>query len=209
MNENTRKGGWLLICGSLMCVVTMGLHPIGGDARYLSKMAPVFMATHYLAIIALQILIAGFVNVKRLLRSDTAFVFTITGFSAAIIAGAIDGIALPLFASKFPAPDAEQERMVYVVIKYCLTLNKAFDYVMIGSLCVAIAMWSAAILKQKLKAVWVAYAGLLLSFLIVVSFMAGFVFTSLSGFRVLSAGLIIWLILLGTAMVRGKLHDNS
>lgn len=209
MNENTRKGGWLLICGSLMCVVTMGLHPTGGDARYLSKMAPVFMVTHYLAIIALQILLAGFVQVRKLLRADAAFVFTATGLGAAIVAGAINGIALPLFASKFPAPDAEQERTVYVVIKYCLTLNKAFDYVMIGSMCVAAALWAVAMLKQKTLPAWVAYAGLLLSFLIVVFFVAGFVFTSLTGFRVLSAGLIVWLLLLGIAMLRSRINGAA
>lgn len=204
MNENTRKGGWLLICGSLMCVVTMGLHPAGGDARYLSKMASLFMATHYLAIVALQILIAGFIQVRKLLRADAALVFTTTGLSAAIIAGTINGIVLPLFASKFSAPDAEHEPIVYVLIKYCLTLNKAFDFVMIGSMCIATALWSVAMLKQKILDVWVAYIGLLLSFLIIVHFAAGFVFTSLTGFRLLSAGLIVWLLLLGIAMLRQR-----
>ncbi len=204
MKKHARNGGALLIAGCLMMTVTMGLHPAGGDVQHLSKMAPLFITTHYLGIVALQLMIAGFLQLKKIVRADAAFVFTTVGLAAGIIAGAINGIAIPLFAHKYDMPTDTQLEVIRVVIKFGLILNRAFDYVMIGALCIAVALWSVAIIRQKALAVWLGYVGIILSMLIVILFHLGFVFTSVAGIRVFSAGILCWMLLLGIALTQWK-----
>ncbi len=69
MNRD-RTSAVAIILGAVAFVVTMALHPTGGDLDYILKIAPVVVGTHSLALASLALVVLGFDGGGRRLLVD-------------------------------------------------------------------------------------------------------------------------------------------
>jgi hypothetical protein len=76
-------------------------------------------------------------------------------------------------------------------------MNHAFDLIFIGAVCTAIALWSIAVFRTDDLPAWIGWLGIGVSLSAVIALFAGFVFVSLTGFRVFVAGFVLWTFLIG------------
>jgi hypothetical protein len=65
-----------------------------------------------------------------------------------------------------------------------------------------VVLWSVAIISNGLFPKWVAYFGLVICALVIFSLFAGVIFVGLTGFRVFIAGLVVWMVIIGTMLRR-------
>jgi hypothetical protein len=197
---NARFANSLIIAAILM-VFTMVLHPMGGSVEYIQKIATIIMITHALAILSVPFWILGFWGLTRQLGDDgliplTAFIIMTIGLFAVVLAAAVNGLALPLFVTHYLDATPEKLSAIKPIINYNTSLNHAFDLVYTGAFCLAVALWSIAILKTRRLPVWLGWSGVLLSLVTVASMTMGVFFTDLTGLRIFVSGFVIWTILL-------------
>ena len=63
-NSYNKAGGYALIAGSMLAILTMGLHPTGGNFEHLKKIIPLNITAHSLGILALLFLLFGFTHAQ-------------------------------------------------------------------------------------------------------------------------------------------------
>src|SRR5882672_3468249 len=98
-------------------VFTMVLHPAGGSIEYIQKISTVIMTTHALAILSVPFWILGFWGLTKQLEDSSlvslaAFIIMTVGLFAVVIAAAVNGLALPLFANHYL--DAPPVKMIAI-----------------------------------------------------------------------------------------------
>ena len=69
MNRD-RASAVAIILGAVAFVVTMALHPTGGDLDHILKIAPVVVGTHSLALASLALVVLGFLGLTVRLSED-------------------------------------------------------------------------------------------------------------------------------------------
>ncbi len=62
-----RSSGTALLLGSLLMIITMGLHPAGGSIEHLIRISPVIIITHSLAIVSIPFMLFGFWGLTKML----------------------------------------------------------------------------------------------------------------------------------------------
>jgi hypothetical protein len=202
-----KTGGIALLTGALLTVFTAVLHPEGGSIQYLQSMAPMIAVSHSAGLLAIPFLGLGFwVLTKRIGAGSflplLSFAFTITGLSAGMMAATINGLALPLYVLNYKEATAEITAIIRPVIRYNVVLNQAFDYVFLGALSFAILCWAFSILYLGKLPKWIGYIGLIFSITVIVLFLTGYVFVNLHGFRLFLFFLVVWIGLVGVALLR-------
>lgn len=202
----TRNTGNLLIFSSLLLVLAMGLHPMGGSFKTIVRISGVIIASHSIAIATIPFYLAAFRGL--LFRLDEKDLFAVSAYYAVMIsliagmiAAAINGIALPLFVRKMNASPGLTDSME-IIFRYGRSLNHAFDYIYIGGSCLAVFCWSIAILQTKRLPAWLAYAGMTIVILFTVLFTSPFNFLNLNGFRLIVFSIVGWIIATGICMRR-------
>jgi len=211
-NKMERGSGTALLLGSLLMIITMGLHPAGGSIEHLIKISSVIIITHSLAIISIPFIVFGFWGLtKRLydqpLLSTFAFIIICLGMIAVLFAAAVNGLVLPLFLKHFSQASPETINLVKPILAYNTSLNHAFDFIYIGAACAATALWSIAILKTNDLPKWIGYFGMLIALLFIVLLSTGFTLVDLTGFRVFIFGLVSWIVLTGF-LIRRPVKTN-
>jgi hypothetical protein len=202
----TRNTGNLLIFSSLLLILAMGLHPMGGSFKTILRISTVIIASHSIAIATIPFYLAGFRGLRN--RLDEKNLFAVSAYYAVMlsliagmIAAAINGIALPLFVRKMNTTSGFTDSMD-IIFRYGLSLNHAFDYIYIGGISLAVFCWSAAILQTKRLPAWLAYGGLTIVILFIVLFASPFSFLNLHGFRLIVLFIAVWIIAAGICMRR-------
>ena len=213
-NTFEANAGLALIAGCVLIIVTMVLHPAGGSFEHLVSIIPIIIISHSIALLAIPFCLVGFWGLTKRLAdvyflSITAFAIIAFGLVAVMCAGAVNGLVLPLFIKRYKTASAETIDSIKPILTYNSTLNHAFDYIFIGAACLAILIWSIAILKTKAFPVWIGYFGLLLAFAAIGMLGAGFVFVNLTGFRVFIFGLVSWILLVGYLLRKPVSVDKS
>ncbi len=204
-NQFNYYSGSALILGSAIMTITMVMHPTGGSFEHLKHVSSMIIITHSLAILSIPITLFGFWGLTKRFSAENpysmgAFITMCIGFFAVLLAAAVNGLALPLFISQFHDSTPEMINSLTIVLKYNNALNHSFDYIFIGGVCIAVALWSVAIIKTKLFQQWVGYFGLLSCILVIGGLIAGFIFVDLTGFRLFIAGLVVWMIIIGVLL---------
>ena len=183
-------------------IITMVMHPSGGNFEHLLKISALIMGTHTLAIISVPFTLYGFWGLTQKLNGDEffskiAFATILLGMFAVMCAAAINGLAMPMYLNQYKNASKDIADSMRPVMHYSLALNHAFDLIFIGAVCMGITMWSVAVFRTRALPVWIAYFGITLSLAAIIALYMGFVFFDLTGLRVFVAGLVIWTICIG------------
>ena len=208
-NQQEKASGVALLSGSFLMVVTMVLHPVGGSLEHLWRVSTMIIIAHAIGIFSLPITLLGYRGLASKLHeaffmSQLGKLFITFAMIAGMLAAAINGLALPMYINRYREAGPEVLENMKMILRYGTSLNHAFDYIMIGGMCLAILCWSIAILKTRVFPVWLGYLGILLSGTAVVMVLSGFYLVDLHGFRLFIFGVVAWTACAGVLMVRRR-----
>ncbi len=203
MELKEQKGAGLsLIIGSLLMIVTMVLHPVGGDFDHLLKIITVGRVSHAIAIVSVPFVAYGFWGLAYRLKeesflSNVGFSIMFFGLIAVMIAAATNGLILMDFVKSYEEASEETIGSLRPFFVFIRSLNHAFDFIFIGAVCLSMMFWSVAILKTKALASWVGYFGVALSAIGLILFASGYELVHLTGFRIFIFGNVAWILAVG------------
>lgn len=206
-SQSNYYAGSALITGSIIMVITMVMHPAGGNLEHLRHIALMIIITHSLAILSIPVTLFGFWGLAKRMGTDNplvmiGFITICMGLIAVMLAAAFNGLALPLFINGHYATEPDVQKSLGLLLGYNMTLNHAFDYIFIGGVCLAIMAWSIVITRSNIFPRWVAYFGLITCTLVVCSLFARVIFVDLKGFRIFISGLVVWMMIIGVLLKR-------
>ena len=202
-----RTSGISLIIGSLLLIATMVLHPSGGSVEHILHISKVIVGSHSLAILCLPFIGFGFYGISEALQTPgrvatLAFMMAALGLVAAMIAGTINGLTLPLFLSHSTEAIQSQPELVQSIVRYGTAINHPMDYVFIISILLAMGIWSVLILRTAVFPKWAGYLGIAFLLLVLIGLVMKFNFIDLTGFRIFIFGLLSWIVSMGMLMMR-------
>ncbi len=205
-----KRAGLSLIIFTLLILLTMVLHPAGGNFQHLLKITPMILVTHSAAILSLPFAAIGFWGLTRRIGAEdflslTAFAMTSLALVAALLAATTNGLVLPIFIHRYQDATPDSVDTLRPVLTYSYAVNAAFDYVYTGAFCLGILGWSVAILRTKRLPRWIAGWGILVAIAGVTIVCVGASPASQFGFRLFVTGLVSWTIIVGMAL-RQKLE---
>ena len=202
-----RTSGISLIIGSLLLIATMVFHPSGGSVEHILHVYNVIVGSHSLAILCLPFIGFGFYGISEALQTPgrvatLAFMMAALGLVAAMIAGTINGLTLPLFLSHSADAIQSQPELVQSIVRYGAAINQPMDYVFIISILLAMGIWSVLILRTAVFPKWAGYLGISFLSLVLIGLVMKFNFIDLTGFRIFIFGLLSWIVSMGVLMMR-------
>ncbi|MEQ8417857.1 MAG: hypothetical protein RIB71_25470 [Imperialibacter sp.] len=202
-----KSSGVAIVIGSVFMVLTMALHPAGGDTAHIRQMSDIIIVSHSLAILSIIVLSYGLVGLAIKLKSDIVLSYggaVLFAFStvAVTMAAALNGLAVPFFLERMGEITSENSGMIRTVLIYNYSLNKAFDLIFILAMSGAAVLWSWAIVRTGLLKKWLGFLGLVVGILAIAMTLFGFVFTDLEGLRIFIGAFVIWLLAVGVALAR-------
>lgn len=203
-----RSASISLLIGASLATLTMVMHPVGGNLTDIANERNAFIISHSMAIFAIPFLAFGFwgLTMSLITKSGATFIgfaFISLGLIAALIAGTINGLVLPQFASIY-ADSSIDKSIVQTNRSYGNLINLAADYIFIGATCVAIFIWSTVIIQTRQLSKWLGYYGLLVITICVIAIIANFNFTSLFGFGLFIFGIVSWKMMAGILLLRSS-----
>lgn len=210
MNSKFLKAsGIALIISAVLLVVTMVLHPSGGNIKHILQMHDIAMVAHGLAIFSLPILAFGFYGLSIALLDPTklsllGFIFVFFGLIGGMMAATINGLTLPLFVQQFASDFEQNQMLIKTIITYGSFINKPMDYILILGLVIGIGIWSVLMLKNALFPKGLGYFGILIILFALIGGLTKFNFTSLFGFRTFVFSIAAWIVLVGFWMSRSS-----
>lgn len=209
-----KSAGISLMVGSLLMVVTMLLHPAGGNLEHLIKTASVIIISHSIALLAIPFLAVGFWGLTKKLGTDnffsvTAFAMVLLGLIAGMIAATVNGLALPIYIQNYKDTSPGIAASIKPILRNNISINQAFDFVFIGAICLSTLFWSIAIVLTKKIPVWIGYFGIILFIVVIGMLVSGFVFVNLHGFRLYILANVLWFGLIGMNLIRSEMYTNK
>ncbi|MEM7297205.1 MAG: hypothetical protein AAF391_02940 [Bacteroidota bacterium] len=196
-----------LVIGCFLMIVTMVLHPVGGNFEHLVSIFTVGVVSHAIAILSIPFVTYGFWGLTEKISTPIAklsFVFMAFGLMAVMLAGTVNGIVLMNFVQSYA--DASQETIASLkpIFRLLFDLNHAFDFIFIGAVYISTLLWSISIIKTKILPISLGWFGTILSLAGIVASTAGFVFVDVTGFRIFIFSWVAWVIWCGIAMIKSK-----
>ncbi len=209
-----KSSGISLMVSSLLIVFTMVLHPVGGSLNHLLEITHTIKVTHIMAISCLPLLLFGFygLSMKLVDKWKLAILALITmffGLISAMFAAIVNGLALPYFLASNSKNIDGAEEMLQSILSYGFALNKALDYVFIVACCIGIVIYSILMVKTKKFPNGIGYLGVVMFVLVGAGGILGFGFTDLTGFRIFTMSLSIWIVLTGYYLAKTTLSDDQ
>ncbi|MDZ7650365.1 MAG: hypothetical protein U5K54_26280 [Cytophagales bacterium] len=109
MDVSQRNAGQMLLVGSVCLLATMVYHPPGGKIEYLIKTSALIVSSHSIALLSIPFFLTGFLGLSQIWKHNTliptfSFFIMFIAQLAGMIAGSINGLALPLFITNFEVP---------------------------------------------------------------------------------------------------------
>ncbi|WP_461791602.1 hypothetical protein [Pedobacter sp.] len=207
-----KLAGINLLLGSLMAVLTMVLHPIGGDVQQMVKIREMLIFSHSLAIACVPLIAFGLWGVSSLLATPNrlamlAFFIAMLGLGSAALAGTINGLVLPKFVAHF-ADGKVELGMLNAILDYARSFNGALAYIFMVSITVAILIWSILMVGRGAPMKWLGYYGQLVVVFGIVALMLKSNMTSVHLFGVFIFGMASWLILAAVVMINTELKEK-
>ena len=207
-----RKAGVAMIVFTLLILLTMIIHPAGGNFQRLLQLVPLTMGAHALAIVALPFAAVGFWGLTRRIGADnllsvSAFAFAVLGLIAAVMAATTNGLVVPLFIRQYKDASADMVNTLKPLLTYMHTVNLAFDFIYTGAFSLAILLWSIAILSTRRLARWIGGLGIVVAIASAGVVGLGISPGSLYGFHLFVMGLVSWTIAVGVTMMHQPNSD--
>lgn len=201
--------GISLLLGSAMSVLTMVLHPLGGDLVHVVKIKSVLLFSHGLAVSCAPFIGFGLWGLSKALTynrsvSVLALFVALWGLGAATLAGTINGLVLPQFATAYVGSDVDAA-VLRSILDYGYCFSKSLAYIFMASIIVAILLWSILITCQKAWYKWLGYYGLLVFALGAVALFSNVNMASVSLFGVFIFAMSSWLISAAVLLIKQKL----
>lgn len=208
-NFSDKQAGIALIIFTLLLVFTMVLHPAGGSVEHLVRITNMIIITHAVAIFSLPFGWIGFWGLTKKIGTEhfgsvLGFAMMSLGLVAVMMAGATNGLVLPIFLQHYKGATPEIIESIRPVLRYSFAINTAFDYIYTGGFCIAILCWSITILRTKKLVMWIGWIGIALAIAAVIMFVVGVQAQSLQGFRIFVTGIVIWILLVGANLYKQK-----
>lgn len=197
--EFKKLSGLSLIIGSMLMVLTMVLHPSGGNIEHILNIKTVLIFSHAAAVLSLPFICFGFWGLSSVLLTKSrlsvlAFIISCFGLFAAMIAAAINGLTLPLFLSHVAQQDQEVS-LVNLIRSYGHSINVPMDYILIFALVLAISVWSVLIIRGRKFPEWIGYYGLLLTLAGLIAAFNQYNMAGLHEFRIVVFGIVSWIVI--------------
>lgn len=210
---STKLFGLSLFIGALMAVLTMVLHPLGGNLEHIVKISDVLIFSHSLAVACVPFIVFGLWGLSKLLRTPNRLAtlgFFIAGFGllAAALAGIINGMVLPQFAAHFVDSDVDKGALD-AILDYARFFNKSLAYIFMAAITVAIFIWSILVVAKGMLNKWLGYYGLLVSLFGVVALFSKSNMTSVGPFGAFVFGMASWLLFAAAVLLRTSNPKNK
>lgn len=205
-----RRGGWALIVGAAMGLVTMAFHPSGAQMlRDFDRHAPINVAVHALAMLAVPVAFFGAMAIARRLDPGAglarlALVFYGAGQVAVLFAAMASGLLATMLVSQILGAPAGEAEPLHALLSYNGMLNQAFATIFVAAASVAIALWSGIMLRGNHFPRWLAWLGLLVGGALLVITLAGRLRLDVHHFGLVIVAQSIWLVGSGVCLVRGR-----
>lgn len=202
-----KSTGISLITGAMLIIITMVLHPAGGSIERIIHISKSITITHALAIFSLPFILFGFYGLSKTLSSKyhLSFLgFIIIGFGliAAMFAALYNGLALPYFLGRYADDLPANLETLKLISNFSFAINKSLDYIFMTACCLSIFVYSLVIIRTGSISKWIGYFGILILLFAFIGVLSGFVFTSLTGFRVFTFSLAGWILVSGNALIK-------
>jgi hypothetical protein len=208
-----QKGGVALIAGAAGGLLTMALHPTGRDLMtpgHFASMAALATAVHVLAIASLPVSFLGALALTRRLAAPSRLTLPVAalvvyGFAlvAAMAAAAVSGLVAPHLAREILGATPQESAGLQLLAHFGWRLNQAFAQVFAVASAVALALWSAAIVRTRALPRGLGVYGLILGSVVALAVLAGHLRLDVHGFGLVMLGEGIWLLVAGGRMWRG------
>jgi hypothetical protein len=202
-----KSTGISLISGAFLIIATMVLHPSGGNIEHIIRISKTITIAHSLAIFSSPILLFGFYGLTLRLAdkwklSFLAFIIITFGLIAAMFAALFNGLTLPYFLSQYSRRLEENIEILKPITNFSFAVNVPLDYIFIVACCLSILIYSLIILFEGKMPKWIGYLGIFIALFSVVGGLTDFVFTSLTGFRVFTFSVAVWVLSSGTYLIK-------
>jgi hypothetical protein len=201
-----QSSGISLLVGCVLLILTMVLHPLGGSIEHILKIKKVIMISHSIALSCLPFIGFGFWGLSTLVQtksrlSSLSFFIAAMALVAAMIAGTINGLTLPLFVSEASYASTDPATMK-AIVTYGKYINIPMDYIFIAAISFSIGLWSLLIIRTGNLSKWLGYYGLLTIACGFGGILLQFNFVNLFGFRVFIFGMVGWMVAVGLLLIR-------
>jgi len=203
-----------LVSGSLLIIATMVLHPSGGSLEHIVEDSVMITTAHALAIFSLPLVLFGFYGLTNRLMdslriSQLAFFIMLFGLIAAMFAAVFNGLALPYFLGQYAGNIEEQRSVLGPIATFSFSINKPLDYIFIAGCCLSILIYSLLIIRQSKFPKWIGFLGISIILFAIIGAVTGFVFTSLTGFRIFTFSLAAWILATGISLTKSQEHTHE
>ena len=200
----------MLVIGNLVGIVVMVLHPVGGHGlsgpREMQNLALLDRVVHGVAIAALPLIFLGALALSRWLSGAGRLplaALVVFGFAlvAIMAAGVMSGFVGADILSKMVEgdPKLESRRML---LDYTFRINQGFSAVYTVGACVAIMLWSAAILRTRRLSSALGFYGLGIGVALPAALFAGVLTLDVHGFGLVVLAQALWFIVAGFSLRR-------
>lgn len=206
-DTNLKSAGLSLLIGSFLMIVTMVLHPVGGDFDHLLSIVKMGVVAHSIALFAIPFVAYGYWGIMVKLQvsvflSRVGFSFMLFGLFAVMMAAALNGLVLMQFVASYAEASPEVIATLKPIFRYNHVFNLANDYIFMTGVGVSTLFWSIATVKTRQFPVWVGYLGIGLVIVALLTLLAGFIYTDVAGFRIFIFGTTAWTMTMGWFMFR-------
>jgi len=210
---SNKLSGTSLLLGATMSVLTMVLHPLGGDMEHIVKIKSVLTFSHGMAIACAPFIGFGLWGLSKALTdrhkaSVLALFIALWGLGAATLAGTINGFVLPQFATAYVGSDVDAATL-RSMLDYGYYFNKSLAYIFMASIIVAILLWSVLMTYQKNFYKWLGYYGMLVFALGAAALFSKVNMVSVTLFGAFIFTMASWLIAAAVLLIKQKLVKTS
>jgi len=201
--KDNRLGAIALIVGALSGMVTMRLHPTTGGhpitPAQFDKLSGLMVGVHALAIAGVPALFLGALALSRRLNkpdrlSTVALVIFSLGLFTVTIAAAMSGFVGTAVIREMINRGATGGEQWHMLMDYTFRINQAFAAISNNATCAAIAVWSCAIIKNRLLPVGLGIYGLVLGPAFILLLAVGWLRLDVHGEGLIVFCQAIWLI---------------
>ncbi len=204
-----KSTGWSLTIGSFLAIITMILHPAGGNISDIINQKMPLQISHAIAISCLPFMLFGFYGLtkrhhEKLHLSYLALSMVAFGLFSALLAALLNGLVLPDFLDKYSNSIHLNKDTLSALMSYGFSINKALDYVFIIALCSSITLYSFLMLKTQKSPKTLGYLGILIFSFSIFGLVFNFAFTSLVGFRIFVFSIAGWILYSGISLIQSN-----
>lgn len=169
-------GGWSMIAGAVLGLVTMAFHPSN------AAQAALGLTVHGLALFSVSIAFYGVSSV------------------AALLAATASGLLAPDLIAGAEALDRQARAAAANVVRYNYAVNQAFAKVLVAASSAAIGQWSLEIVRTRLMRRAAGILGCVVAALALLALFSGHLTLDVHGFGAIVLAQAIWLILVGAEL---------